>query len=105
MLFAYCICATSVQSFNLVSIRCLQWSKYPNITGLEFMGSMGRDTAEGYVVFETKLQDLKGLVRSKAIANQNARSLSHLFLVWGSNTRLSHSKLILESIYPDSEHA
>lgn len=26
-------------------------------------------------------------------------------LVWGSNTRLSHSKLILESVYPDSEHA
>jgi hypothetical protein len=26
-------------------------------------------------------------------------------LVWGSKTRLSHSKLILESVYPDLEHA
>src|SRR5437667_163725 len=23
---------------------------------------------------------------------------------WGSNTRLSHSKLIMESVYPDSEY-
>src|SRR5437016_4241813 len=26
-------------------------------------------------------------------------------VVWGSNTRLSHSKLIKESVYPDSKYA
>jgi hypothetical protein len=57
------------------------------------------------VVFETELQDFEGLVNPEALTNQHPWFLVSVSLSLGSNTRISLSKLILESVYPDSEHA
>lgn len=66
MLLVNRVRTASVQLFNLVTIRCLQWTKDPNVTGLKLMRGMGRDTAQGNVVFEAILQDLKSLMCPKA---------------------------------------
>jgi hypothetical protein len=39
------------------------------------MGGVRRDTAQDDVIFKTILQDLKGLMRPEAVANQNTWSL------------------------------
>jgi hypothetical protein len=53
--FADCIYISSLQSFNLAAIGCLQWSKHCDVTGLELMGGVGGDTAKNDVAFETEL--------------------------------------------------
>jgi hypothetical protein len=70
MLLANCICPSSIQSFNLVAIGCLQWAKHSDVTGLELVGGMRGETTQDDIVFETILQDFEGLVRPEAVANQ-----------------------------------
>ena len=77
MFLADCICTSSVQSFNLVTISCLQWAKYSNVIGLELVGGVRGDTAQDDVVFKTVLQDFERLVRPETVTNQNPRFLMH----------------------------
>ena len=86
MLLANCIDTSSVQSFHLVTIGCLQRGKGPDVTGLELVGGVGRDATQGDVVFKTELQDLKGFVCPEAIAYQYAWFLIRQF----SSLRVEH---------------
>jgi hypothetical protein len=69
------------------------------------MGSVRRDTVKENIIFKAIRHGFKRLVRPKAVRNKNP-----WFLVSGSPTilfgdqiitRLTHSKLILESVYLD----
>ena len=79
MLLADCICTSSVQSFNLVSIGCLQWAKYSNITRLELVRGIRRDTTQENIVFKTILQDFERLMRPETVANQNTWLLMRMY--------------------------
>ena len=67
MLLADYIYTSSIQSFNLVAIGCLQGGKNSDVTGLELVGGVRRDNIQENVVFETKIQDFEGFVRSEAV--------------------------------------
>ncbi|KAF4631567.1 hypothetical protein G7Y89_g6564 [Cudoniella acicularis] len=75
MLLADCICASSVQSFNLLVICYLRWIKDSDVTGLELMGGVRRDAANDHIVLKTILQDFERLVRPKAVTNEDPRFL------------------------------
>ena len=80
MLLANCIDTSSVQSFRLVTIGCLQRSEGPDVTGLELVGSVRGKMTKDNVVLKAKLQDFQGLVSPKAIADQHSRfSISQCF--------------------------
>jgi len=66
MLLADCSNASSFQTFDLVSIGALQWAKQCDVTGLELVGGVRRDAAQDDIVFETKLQDFEGFMRTEA---------------------------------------
>ena len=66
MLLADYIYTSSIQSFNLVAIGCLQGGKNSDVTGLELVG----ETAQDDVVFKAILQDLERLVCPEAVTNQ-----------------------------------
>ncbi len=70
MLLADCICASSIQPFNLVAIGCLQWGKDSDVTGLELVGGVGGETTQNDIVFKAILQDLERLVCPEAVANK-----------------------------------
>jgi hypothetical protein len=57
--------------FGLFAIGSLQKAKDSNITGLELVGGMRGQPTKYNVVLKTKLQDLKGLVSSKAISDKH----------------------------------
>jgi hypothetical protein len=50
VLLADCVCASSIQSFNLFAICSLQRAKDSNITGLKLIGGVRRNSAEEDVV-------------------------------------------------------
>ncbi len=75
MLLADDIHTSLLESINLVTIRYLEWCKRCYIARLELVGGMRRETTEENVVREIELLDFEGLVRSKAIADQDASSL------------------------------
>jgi hypothetical protein len=72
MLLANCIDTSSVQSFHLVTIGCLQRGEGPDVTGLELVGGVRGKTTKDDVVFKAKLQDFQSLVSPKAIADQHS---------------------------------
>jgi hypothetical protein len=67
MLLGYCVHAAAVQSLNLITVGCLQGRKDGDITGLQFVRGMGRQTAQDVVVLKAKLQDLQRLVGPEAV--------------------------------------
>jgi hypothetical protein len=71
MLLTNCICASPIQLFNLFTIRSFQWAKGSDVTGLELMGGVRRNTAEYDIILKTILQDFERLVRSEAVINEN----------------------------------
>jgi len=78
VLFTDCIRASSIQSFDFVAIRCLQGAKYSDVTGLEFVGSVGWNTAQDDVVFKAILQDFERLVCPEAATDGYPRFLVSL---------------------------
>jgi hypothetical protein len=52
MFLADCICTSSIQSFNLVTICSLQWAKDSDVTGLELMGGVRRNAAEDDIILK-----------------------------------------------------
>jgi hypothetical protein len=105
MLLADGICTSLKQPLSLVTVGFLQGGKQSDVAGLELVRAVGGEATVGNIVFETKLLGFEGLVRPEAVTNQYLCFWLACSLVWGLNTRLSHSKLILESVYPGSEHA
>jgi len=71
------------ESINLVTIRCFEGCKRCYITRLELVGGIRRETTQENIVRETELLDFEGLVRSKAIADQDASSLVRSFFGFG----------------------
>jgi len=71
MLLADRVCASSVQSFNLFAVCSLQWAKHSDVTGLELMGSVRRNTAKDNVVLKAILHDLERLVSAEAVTDKN----------------------------------
>jgi hypothetical protein len=70
------------------------------------VGGVRGETTWDNIVFETQLQDFEGLVRPEAVTNQDPWFLVSSLLSLGIKyIRLSHSNLILESVYPESEYA
>jgi hypothetical protein len=57
MLLANILYATSVQTFYLVTIGCLQRGEGPDVTGLELVGGVRGKTTKDNVVRKAKLQD------------------------------------------------
>jgi len=55
MLFADNINTSSMKSFNLATIGNLQRRKNSNVTGLELVGGMRRETAQKDIVCKAKL--------------------------------------------------
>ena len=53
MLLADSIYTSLTKPFHLFAVGCLQWAKYTDVTGLEFVGGVGRETTQDNVVFET----------------------------------------------------
>jgi hypothetical protein len=72
MLLVDCIRVSSIQSFNLVAIDCLQGTKYSDVTGLELMGSIRGNTVQDDAIFKVILQDFERLVCPEAVAYQIA---------------------------------
>lgn len=105
MLLADRVCTCSIKFLGFVAVGGSKGTKYSNIAELELMGSTRWETAQTNVIFKTKLQDFEAFMRSETIADKDTRFWTARSLVCGSNTRVSYSKLILESVYPDSEHA
>ena len=71
MLLADYIYTSSIQSFNLVAIGCLQGGKNSDVTRLELVGGVRGETTEDDIIFETKLQDFECLMRSEAVTYQH----------------------------------
>ena len=57
MLFANCIYTSTVQSFNLFAVCCLQRTKHSYIAWLELVGGVGRKTTENDIFLNTKGHD------------------------------------------------
>ena len=68
-MLADCIYTSSKQPISLVAISFLQGGKHSDVTGLELVGGVRGKATQDYVVFETKLQGFKGLVRPEAVTN------------------------------------
>ncbi len=72
MLLADCIYPSLVESIYLVTIRSLKRCERCYITRLELVGGIRRETTQENIILETELEDLEGLVRCKAITDQDA---------------------------------
>lgn len=105
MLLTDCVCTSSIQSFNFFAICSLQWAKHSDVTGLELVGSMRGNTARDDVVLKAILHDLERLVSAEAVTNEYPWFLVSLDFGLGIKHTLNPLKLILESVYPDWEHA
>lgn len=70
MLLANAVYTSSIQSFNLVTIGCLQGHKDSDVTRLELVGGVGGETTQDNVVFKAKLQDFEGFVRPEAVTSE-----------------------------------
>ena len=83
MLLADCIYTSLVESIYLVTIRSLKGCERCYITRLELVGGMRRETTQENIILETELEDLEGVVRCKAIADQDAWSIVSSFFGFG----------------------
>ena len=72
MLLADRIYTSLLESIHLVTIRGLKGCERCYITRLELVGGMRRETIQENIILETELEDLEGVVRCKAIADQDA---------------------------------
>jgi hypothetical protein len=70
MLLPNGIHTSSLQSFNLFAIGCLQGPEDSDIAGLELVGGVRRHTAKDDTIFKTKLQDFEDLVCPEAIPDE-----------------------------------
>ena len=60
------IYTSSIQSFNLVAIGCLQGAKNSDVTRLELVGGVRGGMTQDDIVFKAKLQDLEHLNVSRS---------------------------------------
>jgi len=71
MLLVDCVRLSSIQSFNLFAICRLQWTKDSEVTRLELIGGMRRNTIKDDIIFKTILYNFERLVRPEAVINKN----------------------------------
>ena len=66
---------------------------------------MRRNTAKDDIIFEATLHEFERFVYPEAVINENSWFLVHLYFSLGIKYKFDQSKLILESVYPNGEHA
>jgi hypothetical protein len=69
MLFADRANIFTVQLFNLLTIRCFQRTKNPDIAKLKFIRGMRRKSTKDNIIFIIKGYYLERFMRAKAVTN------------------------------------
>ena len=62
--------ASTVAALDLISVRCFQWPENRQVTGLCLVRRVRGQSTQDDVVLEAELEDLKGFVCPKAIADE-----------------------------------
>jgi hypothetical protein len=57
VLFAYCVCTFTIQSFHLLTIGSLQRAEHSYIAWLKLVGRVRREPAQNYVVLKAELHN------------------------------------------------
>jgi hypothetical protein len=64
---------TTEQPLDLFTVGCLQWPKHGNVTRLELVRGVRRQSTQDDVVLVAEGHDIEALVGSEAVADQYAR--------------------------------